>query len=253
MWCRHCKQDVPVLRPSAGAPACPRCRRALAPADEGVDLASFDSSAPRPATITPWVLEADRFELQRIGRRLRPCVRHEAACQGEPAVPLIDAPLASEPPHYETELAVIDAARAIETSESANDDATGAEAAADCGLLVTLAGIVTMAIQGEGFIAEEFWRWGFIGAVVGGATFAVGVLRLATGAWRHSRELRRELEALRGEFAKRRAATGAHDAHPAFDMHPMRGGQSPFAPRTAQKGAVPAPRFEEPGAKLRAA
>jgi hypothetical protein len=241
MWCRNCKQDVPALRPSAGAPACPRCRRALAPADEGVDLASFDAPAPRRATVTPWVLEADRFELQRIGRRLRPCVRHEAACVAEPTALPIETPQASEPSHHDAELVASVATRSVEPRmPEAEEIGSGAEAAADCGLLVTLAGIVTMAIQGEGFIADEFWRWGFLAAVVGGTTFAAGVLRLATGAWRRSRELQRELETLRSEVAMHRAATmAAHDAHRAFDAHSVRRGQSPFTPRTAQKGTVP--------------
>jgi hypothetical protein len=186
------------------------------------------------------VLEADRFELQRIGRRLRPCVRHETPCQAEPAAAMLETPLPSEPPRFETESSVAESARHLEANEPASDDvATGAEAAADCGLLVTLAGIVTMAIQGEGFIAEEFWRWGFIAAILGGTTFAVGVLRLATGAWRRGRELEREFEALRGEVAKHRAGTVAYDAQIAFNSHATRRGQSPFAPRTAQKGTVP--------------
>jgi len=125
-----------------------------------------------------------------------------------------DEPVASTPLEPEAEVAVVNAAGTVAASDANSAAGSGAEAAADCGLLVMIAGIVTMAVQGEGFIAEEFWRWGFLGAMIGGIAFAAGVLRLSTGAWRRSRDLEREIEALRGEVAKARVSAASFPAQP---------------------------------------
>jgi hypothetical protein len=249
MWCRQCQQDVPVLRGSVGGPACPRCRTSLAPtAEGGVELASFDPPpAPRATRIQPWVLEADAFELRRIGRKLRPCVRHEPAC----AAPVVEIaePSIEEPPTVEFERA--------ERTEPADDEPIteralrggAASVAADSGFLAMIAGAATMAAQNEGMIAAEFWRWGVIGTGIGGAVFALGILRLATRAWRQGRVLEAEIDALQGEIATLRASVA-----PAPRGVTRKQPGQPRAPlRTARTRVIPGPRFEEPGAKSRVA
>jgi hypothetical protein len=234
MWCRHCQQDVPALRPNAGAPACPRCRASLGPASEGgVDLASFDPQpAARIAPFDPWVLEADAFELRRIGRKLRPCVRTDAACAAPPP-PAAMAPTAGGRRHDAAEVDSHRESPPLADALPSPDDRSlrngAASVAADSGFLAMVLAAATMVAQHQGMIAAEYWRWGAIGAAIGGTVFALGVLRLATRAWQRGCELAAEIDSLRGEIATLRDAQASM---------PVRGGQTPFAPRTAHQGGV---------------
>lgn len=251
MWCRQCQQDVPVLRGSVGGPACPRCRTSLAPnAEGGVELASFDPPpAPRVTRIQPWVLEADAFELRRLERKLRPCLRHDPAC-ATPALELAEPAIEEEPVVELEHTEHADHFGGADTEPITERALRGgaASVAADSGFLAMIAGAATMAAQNEGLIAAEFWRWGVIGTGIGGAVFALGILRLATRAWRQGRALEAEIDALRAELAEAchwrpasveagtRSATLTGDTPVAYSR-PR--GQSPFTPRTAQKGTVP--------------
>jgi hypothetical protein len=194
------------LHSSVGGPACPRCRASLAPASEGgIELNSFD---PKPAKhlapIAPWVLETDAFELRRLGRKLRPCLRPPAACAAPPAFeaahdmnPPTEAAGRNTPPTK---------AAAIRPSNERALRGGAASVAADSGFLAMILGAATLAAQHEGMIAAEFWRWGAIGAGIGAAVFAFGVLRLATRAWRQGRDLEAEIDALRAEVAGLRSS-----------------------------------------------
>jgi hypothetical protein len=203
MWCRHCQQDVPVVRQSVGGPACPRCRASLSPGGEGgVDLTSLDPKpALRTAPIDPWVLEADAFELRRIGRKLRPCVRTDAACAAPAGVTTLAPTAAIEPPISAPQTPA-------SVAQVADDDRTtrgsAASVAADSGFLATLLAAATIAAQHYSLLPAEYLRWGVIGAGIGGAVFAIGVLRLATHAWRHGRELQSEVVSLRSEVTRLR-------------------------------------------------
>jgi hypothetical protein len=211
------------MRPMVGGPACPRCRGSLAPADSGVDLATLDAPSPRAkaAPIEPWVLEADAFELRRLRRKLRPCVRPEAACgETSPAAISIAAEPIEQPPLPTAE------PTAVEPAVEVIRDRRGAAAsvAADSGFAAMILAAGTLGLQLEGVVGEEFTRWGWIGLGIGAFVFALGVLRLATHAWRQSRALANEVDALRSEIAALRAVA-----------------------------AAARPRFEEPGAKSRVA
>jgi len=224
MWCRQCQQDVPVLRGSVGAAACPRCRTPLVkPVDAGVPLDSFDAppKAMRPAAALSWQLDDSAAALRRIERRLRPAVRREGdECAAAPN----DLELRKSAPN------------ATDREDDDSDESfglrsigmSGASAAADIGLVVMIAGGATLAAQSQGLLKPHMWAWGIGEAAVGLALFALGLMRLATQTSQRCGELEREVDELRDVIRVQRGK-----------------GQT-------REGATPSPRFEEPGAKRRA-
>jgi hypothetical protein len=201
------------MRPMVGGPACPRCRGSLAPADSGVELATLDAPSPRTkaAPVEPWVLEADAFELRRLRRKLRPCVRPEAACGEATGTPIsIAAEPIEQPQSTSAEHAVVES-----TPDVIRDRRGGAASvAADSGFAAMILAAGTLGLQLEGVVGEEFTRWGWIGLGIGAFVFALGVLRLATHAWRQSRALADEVDALRSELAALRAMAASNAAQP---------------------------------------
>jgi hypothetical protein len=198
MWCRQCQQDVPVLRGSVGAAACPRCRTPLVkPADAGVALESFDAPPRpmRPAAALSWQLDDGAAALRKIERRLRPITRRDDADHQSPAV---------EPAQSESTPTAAEASR----DEVDADDLlglrsrgmSGASVAADVGLVVMIAGAATIAAQSQGLLKAELWAWGIGEAAVGLALFALGLMRLATQTSRRCGELEREVDELRAEL-----------------------------------------------------
>jgi hypothetical protein len=208
MWCRQCQQDVPVLRGSVGAAACPRCRTPLVkPADAGVALESFDAppKVMRPAAALSWQLDDGAAALRKIERRLRPAARREEVARA--AVP--------------EELSLREAATALPARDE--DDAddflgfrargmSGASVAADVGLVLMIAGAATLAAQSQGLLKPEVWAWGVGEAAVGLALFALGLMRLATQTSQRCGELEREFDELRAELAQVRRPTAAPSA-----------------------------------------
>jgi hypothetical protein len=208
MWCRQCQQDVPVLRGSVGAAACPRCRTPLVkPADAGVALESFDTppKVMRPAAALSWQLDDGAAALRKIERRLRPAARREEVARA--AVP--------------EELSLREAATALPARDE--DDAddflgfrargmSGASVAADVGLVLMIAGAATLAAQSQGLLKPEVWAWGVGEAAVGLALFALGLMRLATQTSQRCGELEREFDELRAELAQVRRPTAAPSA-----------------------------------------
>jgi hypothetical protein len=254
MWCRQCQQDVPVLRGSVGGPACPRCRTSLAPnAEGGVELASFDPPpAPRVTRIQPWVLEADAFELRRLERKLRPCLRHDPAC-ATPALELAEPAIEEEPVVELEHTEHADHFGGADTEPITERALRGgaASVAADSGFLAMIAGAATMAAQNEGLIAAEFWRWGVIGTGIGGAVFALGILRLATRAWRQGRALEAEIDALQNQVAQLTASAKTIDRAP---LSPgLRPGVAPPTAMELRAGRTAQNPRPEAGAERRAA
>lgn len=199
MWCRQCQQDVPVLRGSVGAAACPRCRTPLVkPADAGVALDTFDAPPKpvRPAAALSWQLDDGAAALRRIERRLRPAVRREdAACEQAAE----DAPARERAPVVN---ALDDAGRDDDVELRARG-MSGASVAADVGLVVMIAGAATLAAQSQGLLRTDMWTWG-IGEAAGGlALFALGLMRLATQTSQRCGELEREVDELRAELRSR--------------------------------------------------
>jgi hypothetical protein len=208
MWCRQCQQDVPVLRGSVGAAACPRCRTPLVrPADAGVALESFDAppKVMRPAAALSWQLDDGAAALRKIERRLRPAARREEVARA--GVP--------------EELSLREAATALPARDE--DDAddflgfrargmSGASVAADVGLVLMIAGAATLAAQSQGLLKPEVWAWGVGEAAVGLALFALGLMRLATQTSQRCGELEREFDELRAELAQVRRPTAAPSA-----------------------------------------
>ena len=213
MWCRQCQQDVPVLRGSVGAAACPRCRTPLVrPADAGVALDSFDAppKAVRPAAALSWQLDDSAAALRRIERRLRPVTQRDGA--ERPTVP-------SEPaPH---KVASQERAPTAALHEDTDEEGflglrsrgmSGASVAADVGLVVMIAGAATLAAQSQGLLKPELWAWGVGEAAVGLALFALGLMRLATQTSQRCGELEREVDELRAELHKQRCPTTSSTA-----------------------------------------
>jgi hypothetical protein len=209
MWCRQCQQDVPVLRGSVGAAACPRCRTPLVkPADAGVALESFDAppKAMRPAAALSWQLDDSAAALRRIERRLRPVTRREGA----------EHPTVSNGPLPRTAAPQKTGAAGIAGEDADEDEIlglrsrgmSGASVAADVGLVVMIAGGATLAAQSQGLLKPELWAWGVGEAAVGLALFALGLMRLATQTSQRCGELELEVDELRAELQHhRRPAT----------------------------------------------
>jgi hypothetical protein len=202
MWCRQCQQDVPVLRGSVGAAACPRCRTPLVkPADGGVALDSFDvpPKAMRPAAALSWQLDDSAAALRRIERRLRPAVRRDVEC----------APVPNESALRETAQVPMgpDNDDSDESFGLRSLGMSGASVAADIGLVVMIAGGATLAAQSQGLLKPELWAWGVGEAAVGLALFALGLMRLATQTSQRCGELECEVDDLRAELLKHRRPT----------------------------------------------
>jgi hypothetical protein len=205
MWCRQCQQDVPVLRGSVGAAACPRCRTPLVkPADAGVALESFDAPPKpmRPAAALSWQLDDGAAALRKIERRLRPITRRDDADRQSPAVETAR----SEPTPTAAE-ASRDEVDADDSLGLRSRGMSGASVAADVGLVVMIAGAATIAAQSQGLLKAELWAWGIGEAAVGLALFALGLMRLATQTSQRCGELEREVDELRAEVQKQRRPT----------------------------------------------
>jgi hypothetical protein len=216
MWCRSCQQDVPVMRSGAVEAACPRCRSALRAAeDRGVELESFDrTSAVTTSSLRPPLAWGDSgAELRRIGRRLRPCSRPDAEC-GRAVLGSslrFDPPATIEPPPFPPEgPADVSAERDVDRH---SPHGGAASVAADAGFLAMVSGAATMAAVSEGLIVADYWRWGVFGCGIGGAVFALGVLRLATRAWRQGRELQAEMDDLRDRVDRVGASATSSEPH----------------------------------------
>jgi hypothetical protein len=241
MWCRQCQQDVPVLRGSVGAAACPRCRTPLVkPADGGVSLESFDAPPKpmRPAAALSWQLDDGAAALRRIERRLRPVARREDV-----------APISAAPVEVSRETAPVETNR-----QRVGDDEfeflrsrgiSAASIAADAGLVVMIAGAATLAAQSQGLLKPEVWAWGVGEAAVGLALFALGLMRLATQTSQRCGELEREVDELRAEVRLRTPHDNAKGTVPFCSA-------THFLPDSAKGDSPRSPRFEEPGAKKRA-
>jgi hypothetical protein len=208
MWCRQCQQDVPVLRGSVGAAACPRCRTPLVkPADAGVALDSFDAppKAMRPAAALSWQLDDSAAALRRIERRLRPAVRRQDA-DGD--APHDELPLRTAVPIATAR----EDAGPDDDVETRSRGMSGASVAADIGLVLIIAGAATLAAQSQGLLKPEVWAWGVGEAAVGLALFALGLLRLATQTSQRCGELEREVDELRAELLNQRRPTTSSTA-----------------------------------------
>jgi hypothetical protein len=207
MWCRNCQQDVPALVGMTGGPACPRCRSRLrgATADSGVELGSFDRERqPIAGNPAPWALEASAAELRRIGRRLRPCQATLPACEASHGwTPHEIAEPAPRPLH---------GLRKPEARSAPGG--VGATLAVATGLIATTAGAAAAGAQLAGFVAAELWRAGMAVAIVGQGLVALGLLRLAAGAWRNGRRLQRDMASLEGQLAELREATAVRPPAP---------------------------------------
>ncbi len=211
------------MRGSAGAAACPRCRTALGtPADDGVELGSFDATPAWTPASRRWDLDDAAIELQRIGRRLR----HTASPPVEViyhATPAAELPRTSPRPLMET-AAKLGPKKPVRREPPAAR-MSGASLVADLGLVTAIAGAATLAGQMQGMLAPEVWPWGVGQAAVGAGLFAVGLFRLAMQTSQDCRRLEREVDVLREQVEG----------------------------LAAQSQKPPSPRFEEPGAKRRAA
>ncbi len=227
------------MRSGAGEAACPRCRSALRTAeDRGVELESFD----RTATVTPstqrpplaWVDSGT--ELRRIGRRLRPCSRPDGDCGRTAAGASLrfDLPATVEPPPFPPD------GRADMVAERDADRPSplggAASVAADAGFLAMVSGAATMAAVSEGLIIADYWRWGVFGCGFGGVAFALGVLRLATRAWRHSRELQVEVDALRERVDELGANGKSREEQPRPSLVGAGSGTSLLRERVSSRG-----------------
>jgi hypothetical protein len=198
MWCRQCQQDVPVMRGGAGAAACPRCRKPIAaPADDGVELGSFDAAPAWTPASRRWDLDDAAVELQRIGRRLRPAANHPVEVIYH-ATPAAEMPRTSPRP-------LMDTAAKLRTKKPSLPEApaarmSGASLVADLGLVAAIAGAATLAGQMQGMLAPEVWPWGVGQAAVGAGLFAIGLFRLAMQTSQECRRLAREVDALRKQL-----------------------------------------------------
>jgi hypothetical protein len=213
MWCRQCQQDVPVLRGSVGAAACPRCRTPLLkPADAGVALETFDAppKTVRPAAALSWQLDDGAAALRKIERRLRPVTRREDA----------EGPQASSEPLSRKAAPQERAPTATVHDDTDDDDVfglrtrgmSGASVAADIGLVLMIAGAATLAAQMQGLLRPEVWAWGVGEAALGLALFALGLMRLATQTSQRCGELEREVDELRAELLNQRRPTTSSTA-----------------------------------------
>jgi hypothetical protein len=198
MWCQRCQQDVPVFGATGGGPACPRCRASLAPSGEaGVALELFDATSPvKRASAEAWALQADAYELRRIGRKLQRSVRFDAPA----SLPRVERTQAetstSVPASAAPRLTPVAPAVAPALPRRAWRDGF-ASVIADAGLMTALAAAGMMLLQHKGYLIADFWRWGALGAGISSMVFAVGVRGLATRAWRRGSELEDQLAALR--------------------------------------------------------
>jgi hypothetical protein len=228
MWCRHCQQDVPVLRSERGAPACPRCRAALrgAAGEAGIELASMDRPVVAPSECsTLLAVDPAVADLRRISRKLRPTPYARMTVGHSPAL--------SHSPTAETNHDLADAAASLPRSRPAESPeptpvlwAPTLTLAAGFALLA--GAIAAVAAHAAGQASVEVWRWGLVAALSGEGLLVAGFAWLASRLWRNSRRLNRRLDAverqLAGQAAEHRAA-GEHWRHAS--------GTLPFSSRAA--------------------
>jgi hypothetical protein len=212
MWCRHCQQDVPVLRSERGEPACPRCRAALrgAAGEAGIALESMDRPAAPAGRSAMLTIDPAVADLRRIGRKLRPTPYARIAVGHSRAF------AASLP--VETNHDLADAAASLPQARPAESPEPtpvlwAPTLTLTAGFALLAGAVAAVAAHAAGQASVEVWRWGLVAALSGEGLLVAGFAWLASRLWRNSRRLDRRLDAVERQLAVQAAQQCAAAEH----------------------------------------
>lgn len=203
MWCRHCKQDVPVVAAStSGGVHCARCQQTLerptfaaSVSDSGVGLDEKSIRVKQAPSLLEQDFDQGRFD--EIRRSLRAAKRHAGAApkmlRFDPPEPLAAQRTADAPP----------AAPQQPAAKSPSAFRTQWVA-----WLIALTGAVALG-AGLGLMfwslsqpRPELWNWG-VGATLGGqGLLIIGLVQLLASLWGVNREAAGALTGVQHELRR---------------------------------------------------
>ena len=210
MWCSKCQQDVPaVARHTQGPLVCSRCQLELAeasgtlPADSGISLDSFDTSAKEDLSSPRDVLAEDesRQQLRRIGRQLR------TSYQVEPArTPLPCLSPSPEGIPAEIQLKTV--------SRKANLQPKSTQSSWQISLLILLGvlgfcGGAGLLAWSAAFQLARVWQWGMAATIAAEGLLILGLTWMAVRLWHNSRRLNHQLTGVDRQLSEIQQQTGS--------------------------------------------